>query len=146
FAEIIGSGVALLDYDNDGRLDILVLDGTPLGEAAPSESESRCSARLFRNELTVSESGARTLTFKDVTETSGLCSHGYGRGVAVADYDNDGFPDVFITHFASRNQLFHNNGDGTFTDVTEKTGVGGSGQWGASASFFDYDRDGLLDL
>jgi hypothetical protein len=67
-------------------------------------------------------------------------------GVAIGDYDNDGFPDVFITHFAAPNQLFHNNGDGTFTDVTDKAGVGGNGRWGASASFFDYDRDGLLDL
>jgi enediyne biosynthesis protein E4 len=146
FAEIIGSGVALLDYDNDGRLDILALDGTPLGEAAASEAGSRCSARLFHNELTVSESGARTLTFNDVTESSGLCSRGYGMGVAIGDYDNDGYPDVFITHFAAPNQLFHNNGDGTFSDVTDKAGVAGSGRWGASVSFFDYDRDGLLDL
>jgi hypothetical protein len=146
FAEIIGSGVALLDYDNDGRLDILALNGTPLGEATASETGSRCSARLFHNELTVSADGKRTLTFKDVTENSGLCSHGYGMGVAIGDYDNDGFPDIFITHFGAPNQLFHNNGDGTFTDVTDRAGAGGAGRWGASASFFDYDRDGHLDL
>ena len=146
FAEVIGSGIAIIDYDNDGRPDILVLNGTSLGEAKTSETESPCSARLFHNELTVSESGARALTFKDITEKSGLCSHGYGMGVAIGDYDNDGFPDVFITHFAAPNQLFHNNGDGTFTDITERAGVGGNGRWGASASFFDYDRNGLLDL
>jgi hypothetical protein len=146
FSEIIGSGVAIFDYDNDGRPDILVLNGTPLGEAATSEARSPCSARLFHNELTVSESGERTLKFADVTEKSGLCSRGYGMGVAVGDYDNDGSPDVFITHFDAPNQLFRNNGDGTFSDVTETAGVGGNSQWGASASFLDYDRDGFLDL
>jgi enediyne biosynthesis protein E4 len=146
FSEIIGSGVAIFDYDNDGRPDILVLNGTPLGEAATSEAQSHCSARLFHNELTVSESGERTLKFADVTEKSGLCSHGYGMGVAIGDYDNDGSPDVFITHFDAPNQLFRNNGNGTFSDVTETAGVGGNSQWGASASFLDYDRDGFLDL
>lgn len=146
FSEIIGSGVAVFDYDNDGRADILVLNGTPLGEAATDKATSPCSARLFHNELIISESGQRTLTFTDVTKKSGLCSRGYGMGVAIGDYDNDGFPDVFITHFDAPNQLFHNNGDGTFSDVTESAGIAGTGQWGASASFFDYDRDGLLDL
>jgi hypothetical protein len=146
FSEVIGSGVAVFDYDNDGRPDILVLNGTPLGEAKTSEAQPPCSAHLFHNELVVSESGARTLRFTDVTEKSGLCSQGYGMGVTIGDYDNDGFPDVFITHFDAPNQLFHNNGDGTFSDVTESAEVGGNGRWGASASFFDYDRDGLLDL
>jgi len=146
FAEVIGSGVAIVDYDNDGRPDILVLNGTSLGEAKSSETESSCAARLFHNEVTVNDSGAHSITFKDITEKSGLCSHGYGMGVAIGDYDNDGFPDVFITHFGAPNQLFHNNGDGTFSDVTERAGVGGNGRWGASASFFDYDRDGFLDL
>src|SRR5262249_17646997 len=146
FAEVIGSGVAIFDYDNDGRPDILVLNGTSLGEAKASESESSCSAHLFHNELIVSDSGARTIRFKEITEKSGLCSHGYGMGAAIGDYDNDGFLDVFITHFAAPNQLFHNNGDGTFSDITERAGVGGNGRWGASASFFDYDRDGFLDL
>src|SRR5262249_2902350 len=146
FAEVIGSGVAIFDYDNDGRPDILVLNGTSLGEAKASESESSCSAHLFHNELIVSDSGARTIRFKEITEKSGLCSHGYGMGAAIGDYDNDGFLDVFITHFAAPNQLFHNNGDGTFSDITERAGVSGNGRWGASASFFDYDRDGFLDL
>ena len=146
FSEIIGSGVAIFDYDNDGRPDILVLDGTPLGEAKASEGRPPCSARLFHNELTVGEGGVRALKFTDVTAKSGLCARGYGMGVAVGDYDNDGFVDLFITHFDAPNQLFHNNGDGTFSDVTESAGVGGNGRWGASASFVDYDRDGLLDL
>src|SRR6202140_2643998 len=107
FSEIIGSGVAVFDYDNDGRFDILVLNGTPLEEAKTSEAQSPCSARLFHNELVVSEGGERTLKFTDVTEKSGLCSHGYGMGVAIGDYDNDGFPDVFMTHFDAPNQLFH---------------------------------------
>jgi len=146
FAEIIGSGVAIFDYDNDGRPDILVLDGTPLDEATGGKAASTCSARLYHNDMTVTAAGERILKFTDVTGRSGLCSHGYGMGVAVGDYDNDGFPDVFVTHFDAPNQLFHNNGDGTFSDVTESAGVGGNGRWGASASFVDYDRDGLLDL
>src|SRR6185312_16184665 len=125
FSEIIGSGVAIFDYDNDGRPDILVLDGTPLGEAKASEGRPPCSARLFHNELTVGEGGVRALKFTDVTAKSGLCARGYGMGVAVGDYDNDGFVDLFITHFDAPNQLFHNNGDGTFSDVTESAGVGG---------------------
>jgi enediyne biosynthesis protein E4 len=144
FAEVIGPGIAILDYDNDGRPDILVLQGTPL--SASDEKSETCSARLYHNDLVVNADGTRTLKFTDVTEKSKLCSHGYGMGIAVGDFDNDGFVDVFITHFGSANQLFHNNGDGTFTDVTAKAGVAGDGHWGASATFFDYDRDGWLDL
>ena len=143
FAEIIGPGIAVLDYDNDGRPDILVLQGGPLGAQGKS---SDCMARLYHNDLVINADGTRTLKFTDVTEKSGLCSHGYGMGIAVGDFDNDGFPDVFITHFGAPNQLFHNNGDGTFTDVTAKAGVAGDGHWGASATFFDFDRDGFLDL
>jgi enediyne biosynthesis protein E4 len=146
FAEIIGSGVAIFDFDNDGRPDILALNGTPLGDALTNNSASPCSARLFHNELVVDEHGTRSLKFLDVTERAGLCSHGYAMGVAIGDYDNDGFPDVFITHFGGANQLLHNNGDGTFSDVTNVAGVAGDGRWGASASFVDYDRDGQLDL
>ena len=140
FAEIIGSGVALFDYDNDGRLDLLVVQGAPLGKAG-STPVPACGARLFHNEST----GAR-IRFTDVTEKSGLCPRGYGMGIATGDIDNDGHVDVFITHFGAPNQLFRNNGDGTFTDVTRAAGVAGDSRWGSSASFFDYDRDGWLDL
>jgi hypothetical protein len=147
FSEIIGSGVAVLDYDNDGRLDLLVLQGEPLGDTkSAGASPEACSARLFHNDLIVNADDTRTLKFTDVTAKSGLCSHGYGMGIAIGDFDNDGLVDVFITHFNAPNQLFHNNGDGTFTDVTKAAGVGGDGRWAASATFVDYDRDGLLDL
>ena len=147
YPEIIGSGVALLDYNNDGKLDILALQGTPLVAGKSTNADNAgCMARLYRNDLVIGSDGTRTLKFTDVTEASGLCTHGYGMGVAVGDFDNDGFVDVFITNFGAPNQLFHNNGDGTFTDVTSKAGVAGNGYWGSSATFFDYDRDGLLDL
>ena len=144
YPEIIGAGVALFDYNNDGRLDLLVLQGGPLASGAPRSTG--CAARLYRNDTVEAADGQRTLKFTDVTDAARLCSQGYGMGVAVGDVDNDGFIDVFITHFGAPNQLFHNNGDGTFTDITKKAGVGGNGRWGASATFFDFDRDGLLDL
>jgi len=147
YPEIIGSGVALLDYNNDGKLDLLVLQGAPLGAGEyPNAPKDRCVARLYRNDLVVRADGTRDLKFTDVTDASGLCSRGYGMGVAVGDIDNDGCVDVFITHFGALNQLFRNNCDGTFADVTAKAGVAGSGKWGASATFFDYDGDGRLDL
>ena len=140
FSEIIGSGVALFDYDNDGRLDLLVLQGAPLGQGKVAPAAG-CGARLFHNET----AGGR-IQFSDVTDKSGLCARGYGMGIATGDIDNDGYVDVFITHFGAPNQLFRNNGDGTFTDVTRAAGVAGDGRWGSSATFFDYDRDGRLDL
>jgi hypothetical protein len=147
YPEIIGSGVALFDFNNDGKLDILALQGTSLDARQPTATGNEaCAARLFRNDLVVNADGTRTLKFTDVTETSGLCSHGYGMGVAVGDFNNDGCIDVFITHFGAPNQLFRNNCDGTFTDVTKEAGVAGTGHWGSSATFVDYDRDGLLDL
>jgi enediyne biosynthesis protein E4 len=145
YPEIIGAGVAVLDYDNDGRMDILVLQGGPL-VGATAKDKAACNARLYHNELVVNADGTRTLKFRDVTSESRLCSRGYGMGIAVGDYDNDGFVDVFITHFDAPNQLFRNRGDGTFEDVTKKAGVAGTGRWGASATFVDYDRDGHLDL
>ena len=137
----------MLDYNNDGKLDILILQGTPLGPGEyPNAPKEPCAARLYRNDLTMNPDGSRNLKFTDVTEASGLCSRGYGMGVAIGDFDNDGCVDVFITHFGAPNQLFRNNCDGTFTDVTRKAGVAGAGKWGASATFVDYDRDGFLDL
>ena len=147
YPEIIGSGVALFDYNNDGKQDVLALQGTLLVPGKSTIGDTAvCSARLYRNDLVIGNDGARTLKFTDVTEASGLCTHGSAMGVAVGDFDNDGFVDVFITNFGAPNQLFRNNGDGTFTDVTSKAGVAGNGGWGSSATFFDYDRDGLLDL
>ena len=144
YPEIIGSGVALFDYNNDGRLDLLVLQGEPL--APGRTAAATCTARLYRNDPAESADKTQTVKFTDVTDASRLCTHGYGMGVAVGDIDNDGFADVFVTHFGAPNQLFRNNGDGTFTDITRKAGVAGSGRWGSSATFFDFDRDGFLDL
>jgi hypothetical protein len=125
--EILGSGVALFDYDNDGDLDVFLV-------------QSKGRSRLFRNNLI--ETG--TLSFSDVTDAGGITTSGYGMGVATGDFDNDGFVDLYVTSFGT-SQLFHNNGNGTFTDVSKasRTAVAG---WSVSAAFFDYDRDGWPDL
>jgi hypothetical protein len=139
--ETMGSGVALFDYDNDGRLDLYLVNGaklddpTPIG-AIPKKTEPKYWNRLFHQK----SDG----TFEDVTEKAGLQGAGYGMGVAVGDYDNDGFEDLFVTGYGG-NHLYHNNGDGTFTDVTDKAGVSGGG-WSTSAAWVDLDGDGLLDL
>ena len=130
--ETMGSGLAWLDYDNDGWMDLYVVQSGPFsGNGGPRPPD-----RLYRNN--------RDGTFTDVTEKAGLKNTGYGMGAIAADYDNDGWVDLFVTNFG-RNVLYHNNGDGTFTDVTEKAGVGGSG-WSTSAAFADFDGDGFLDL
>jgi len=139
--ETMPGGVAMLDYDGDGRQDLFFVNGARLQDpmpagAAPDKSDPKFWNRLYHN----NGDG----TFTDVTEKAGLRGHSYGMGVAVGDYDNDGRPDIYVTNFG-RNILYHNNGDGTFTDVTEKAGVAGGG-WSASALFVDYDRDGHLDL
>jgi hypothetical protein len=136
--EIMGAGVALFDYDNDGDLDVFVVQGGAIDGSGPATS------RLFRNDLTVGPDGRRTLHFTDVTERAGVGLRAYGMGVAVGDYDNDGYLDLFVTGFGPAT-LFHNNGDGTFTNVTEQSGIHTT-QWSTSAAFVDYDRDGYLDL
>ena len=141
--EIMGSGVALLDYDGDGDLDIFVVQGTFLDQGKPTfppPAGAKPGNRLFRN--MVKETGK--LQFVDVTEQAGLAYTGYGMGVAVGDFNNDGYPDLYVTNFGS-NVLYRNNGNGTFTDITKQAGVEDSG-WSTSAAFVDYDRDGLLDL
>ncbi|HKC12596.1 MAG TPA: VCBS repeat-containing protein, partial [Vicinamibacteria bacterium] len=140
--ETMGGGVAVFDYDNDGWLDIFFVNGAELTDpmppgASPTKASPRFANRMYHN----NHDG----TFTDVTERAGLAgTHGYGMGVAVGDYDNDGFEDLYVTNFGS-NVLYHNNGDGTFTDVTERAGVAGGG-WSTSAAFLDYNNDGLLDL
>jgi enediyne biosynthesis protein E4 len=142
--ETMPGGVALLDYNNDGLLDIFVVNGGQVSSpmSVPEKfqrHDPRYWNRLYRQN--------RDGTFTDVTEQAGLANAGdgnYGMGVAVGDYDNDGFPDLYVTSYG-RNILYHNNGDGTFTDVTAKAGVAGGG-WSVSAGFFDYDNDGKLDL
>ena len=132
--EEMGGGVALFDYDNDGWLDIFLVNGTSFD---PAVRDRNPTSFLFRNN--------RDGTFTDVTAKAGLTRSGWGQGCCVGDYDNDGFDDLFVSYFG-RNVLYHNNGDGTFTDVSEKAGVAGSGRWGAGCCFLDYDRDGYLDL
>jgi len=131
--EVVGCGVAFLDYDNDGWLDLFVLSGTRLGETPAGATN-----RLYRNN--------RDGTFTDVTEKAGLARTGWASAVTVGDYDNDGHDDLFITAYGHP-MLYHNNGDGTFTDVTEKAGLGQPAiRYGSGCTWVDYDRDGHLDL
>jgi enediyne biosynthesis protein E4 len=133
--ETLGNGVALFDYNGDGLLDVLLVNGSSF-EVLSDPQLPRTSSRLFRN----NGDG----TFTDVTRESGLVNEGWGVGVSVADYDNDGHRDVFITNFGT-NALFHNNGNGTFTNVTRDAGLEG-GNWSTGCAWGDYDRDGRLDL
>jgi enediyne biosynthesis protein E4 len=148
--EIMGSGAALIDYDNDGDLDLYLVQGAPSPQpgagkpVVPLPQGWKPGNRLFRNNLIPSGK----LSFTDVTEEAGVGHSGYGMGVAVGDYDNDGYADLYVTNYATSsggNVLYHNNGNGTFTDVTRAAGVESSG-WSTSAAFIDYDRDGYLDL
>jgi enediyne biosynthesis protein E4 len=139
--ETMGSGVALFDYDNDGRLDIFLVNGAPISDPTPKGAIPQKTGPKDWNRLYHQKADG---TFEDVTERAGLQGVGYGMGVAVGDYDNDGYEDLYVTAYGG-NKLYHNNGDGTFTDVTEKAGVGGSG-WSTSAAWVDLDNDGLLDL
>jgi len=139
--ETMGAGVALFDYDNDGRLDIFLVNGAPLSDptakgTVPHKEGPRDWNRLYHQR--------KDGTFEDVTEKAGLAGVGYDMGVATGDYDNDGFEDLYVTGYGG-NHLYHNNGNGTFTDVTQSSGTGGSG-WSTSAAWIDLDNDGLLDL
>ena len=131
--EVVGCGVAFIDYDNDGWVDLLVLSGTRLEGAPPGATN-----RLYKNN--------RDGTFTDVTAKAGLQRTGWASAVTIGDYNNDGFDDIFITYYG-QNVLYHNNGDGTFTDVTERAGLRQSSvRYGSGCSWVDYDRDGKLDL
>jgi hypothetical protein len=153
YPEIMAPGVALLDYDNDGDLDIYVTQGQMLGGplAAGIGSDSSAAStterkdRLFRNDTVVNADGTRTIHFTDVTAQSLIDVRSYGMGVAVGDFNNDGFVDIYRTGLSGA-VLLRNNGNGTFTDVTKASGTADTGGWGVSATFVDYDRDGWLDL
>ena len=133
--EAMGSGAAWIDYDNDGYLDLYLVNSAATKAYQPPRA---LRSALFRN----NGDG----TFTDVTDKAGVAALGlFGMGVAVGDYDNDGYPDLYVIGY-SRSILYHNNGDGTFTDVTDKAGVANTGRWGSSGAWFDYDHDGRLDL
>jgi hypothetical protein len=142
--ETMGAGVAVLDYDNDGRLDIFFTNGAKIDDPMPQgKSPDKSNIRYWNRLYHQNNDGS----FTDVTEKAGISGaqqNYFNMGVAVGDYDNDGFEDIYVTGYGG-NSLYHNNGDGTFTDVTKRAGVGASG-WSASAGFFDYDNDGKLDL
>jgi enediyne biosynthesis protein E4 len=131
--ETTGAGCAFLDYDNDGWMDIYLVNS---GKCDFFDPDPPLRNALYHNN--------RDGTFTDVTLKAGVAAGGYGQGVAVGDYDGDGFPDIYVTQYG-KSILYHNNGDGTFSDVTEKAGVAAPG-WSSSAVWFDYDNDGRLDL
>ena len=149
--EITGSGGALFDFDNDGDLDVFLVQGNTLepntkpGDTLfPWRGSEPPRGKLFRNDLVSKQGERRTLTFKDVTQQSGIVATGYGMGAAVGDVNNDGLPDLYHSNLGS-NQLYLNKGNGKFADVTKESGVDDA-RWTTSASFVDYDRDGWLDL
>ncbi len=149
--EITGSGAALFDFDNDGDLDVFLVQGNvlesntkPAGTLFPWRGSESPRGRLFRNDLALGKAGSRTLSFTDVTQKSGIVATGYGMGACVGDINNDGWPDLYLSNLGS-NQMYLNKGDGKFADVTKETGTDDP-RWSTSAAFFDYDRDGWLDL
>src|SRR5581483_11528221 len=133
--EMNGSGIAFFDYNNDGYVDLFVVNGSRFDQGWTGPPPTN---HLYRN----NGDG----TFTDVTAKSGLGASGWGQGACVGDYDNDGWDDLFVTYYG-RNKLFHNNGDGTFREVASPAGVAGKeGRWNSGCAFVDYDRDGKLDL
>jgi hypothetical protein len=151
FPEMIPGGVGVLDYDNDGDLDVYLVQGRMLGNEVgldqslvEPDSAFKLGGRLFRNELQLTTGGPAFLRFTDVTEESGIETLEYGMGVASGDVDNDGCIDIYLTNFGP-NKLLRNNCDGTFSDFSAESGTNDPG-WGVSASFVDYDHDGWLDL
>src|ERR1700739_267294 len=142
--ETMPGGIALLDYNNDGLLDIFMVNGGRVTDPMKMpEDFDRHDPKYWNRLFRQNKDGS----FTDVTSQAGLANAGvgnYGQGVAVGDYDNDGYPDIYVTNYG-KNTLYHNNGDGTFTDVTAKAGLAAGG-WSVSAGFFDYDNDGKLDL
>ena len=150
YPEIMAPGVGLFDFDNDGDLDLYLVQSQMLGKGKTIKDalfppKGPLKDRLYRNDLTVGADGKRTLHFADVTEQAGINIQTYGMGVAAADVDNDGFVDIYRTGL-TEGVLLHNNGNGTFTDITAKSGTANKGGWGVSAAFVDIDRDGWLDL
>ncbi len=159
-SEIMGGGAALFDYDNDGDLDLYLVQGHMLGRGKtladasfPPRYPEPLTDRLYRNDQQTGKGGSAAggqkqrppeLRFTDVTESSGTLSGGYGMGVAAADFDNDGWVDLYVTNFGP-NHLLRNRGDGTFEDVTGASGAGDR-RWSVAATFLDFDRDGWLDL
>ncbi len=151
YPEMVGSGAALFDYDNDGDLDVFIVQGNMLGPGKrlaealfPPNPPLPPKSRLYRNDLQIDVQGKRKLRFTDVTTQSGIDAQGYGMGVAAGDYDNDGWVDLYITNFGP-NQMWRNKGDGTFSNVTQSTGTDDN-RWSIPATFLDFDRDGRLDL
>ncbi len=133
--EEMGGGVALLDFDRDSLLDVVLVNGSSFSSVSGMRKPT---SYLFRNN--------GNMTFTDITEKAGLTASGWGQGSCVGDYDNDGFDDLFVSYWG-QNVLYRNNSNGTFTDVSKKAGVAGAeGRWGAGCSFLDYDHDGKLDL
>tara|TARA_B110000116_G_scaffold2291_1_gene2027 strand:- start:724 stop:2469 length:1746 start_codon:yes stop_codon:yes gene_type:complete len=149
FPELMGSGTVFFDFDNDGDLDIYLVQGSLLGQNTTLEDstyppKSKPRDQLYRNDITVDDAGNTSVKFVNVTEQSGIRAFGYGMGVAVGDFNNDSFQDLYVTNWGE-NQLFQNNQDGTFTDVTKHAGVE-SPEWGTSTAFVDVNHDGWLDL
>ncbi len=143
--EMVGAGVALLDYDNDGDLDVFLVQGGNFQPGQLKDDGPSSRPALFRNDLKVNSDGTRSLHFTDVSQRSGIGYLGYGMGVIAGDYDSDGKPDLLVTTLGG-NHLLHNQGNGTFQDVTAASGLAGEDAWGTSASWVDIDRDGRPDL